>query len=312
MDTLTALPGTRAKRLIIDYLSENCEDLEICEKILRCFNAPDSPNDFFIKAIDEILERVPLHPLKDGFILLREKFTLNRNTSALFGGTTKGVDIQAIDRELSRNISGYEEFNESVKTALRSAELPYQHRELFDEFVDKASSIVEYCKGVDLLLEQSLGKDLLFPKLERSLQEFQNTLHFVSLNEYNPSPEQVLQQLELGGHFSHQSLPLHKMTLVAQTILNGKIVYQQFKTLDGLRAWAVILLLFCRSFQGRKAIIPLKGATDEQLVGLCKRLMELQDIRNPFAHRQTALKFLELDQIRKQVFSVLTLIHKLH
>lgn len=311
LDTLTFLPGLRAKRIVIDYLNDHSEDLDICDKVIRCLHAPETGNDYFSSILDGILKRSPLHEHRDGFILLRERVSPKKSNLSPEGLKAKGIDIQAIDQELTLKINGYSGFNEAVKSTLRSAELPYKHRELFDEYVDKASAIVEYCKGVDLLLEKTLGKAILFPKLERVLHEFQTFLHGVGLNESYPNAENVLIKLELDSHFTTQTLPLHKMTLLSQAIFSGRIVNEHFKVLDGLRAWAVMLLLFGRGIQNRKPLIPTQTTTDKQIIHFCKRLMALQDIRNPLAHRQTALSFLEIDKVRSEVFSLLGSISKL-
>ena len=311
LDTLTSLPGLRAKRIVIDYLKEHCEDADVCDKVSRCLQPPETPNDYFPKSVDYILERFPQHPQKDSLILLREKLSTQNSIIGPTGTAMRGIDIQAIDLELSEKITGYKDFDESVKTTLRSAELPYKHREMFDEFVDKASVIVEYCKGVDLLMEKRFGKKLLFPKLENSLHEFANALYPLGLNEDYPNAEKVLREMGLEKHFSAQSLPVHKMSMIAQGIRNGRIVNEHFKTLDGLRAWAVMLLLFGRKINGGKALIPLKASTDDQVILFCKRLIALQEIRNPLAHRETEVKFVKLDEVRNEVFALLSSFSKI-
>jgi hypothetical protein len=74
---------------------------------------------------------------------------------------------------------------------------------------------------------------------------------------------------------------------------------------------AVMLLLFGRSIQGTKPVIPLKGATEDLIIHICKKLMLLQDLRNPAAHRQTMVKFMALDQARNEVFGLLSSIQKI-
>jgi len=311
LDTLTSLPGLRAKRLIIDFLKDHAADIEICDKVIRCFKLPEGQNDYFVKVLDDILNKFPQHPLSDGLMGLREKLSNEIIGRGRLGFIPKGEDIEIIDRELSGKILGYAAFDESTKSALRSAELPYQHREMFDEYVDKGSSVIEYCKAIDLLLEKALGKKMIFPKLEHSLHEFQNVLHSVGLHEDYPSAQYVLKQMDLEKHFNTQSLPLHKMSIVAYGIRTGRIVNQQFRILDGLRAWAVMLLLFSRKIQGAKPVIFLKNVTDDQIIHFSKSLMKLQDIRNPVAHRQTVVKFLALDEVRSEVFSLLSAFQKM-
>ena len=138
-------------------------------------------------------------------------------------------------------------------------------------------------------------------------------IHAAGLNEAYPSPDAVMKHLGLEKHFSTQSFPLHKMTMLAQGILTGKIVNERFKTLDGLRAWAIVLLLFARKTGNGhlKPLIPIKNVTDDQVVTIARRLISLQDIRNPAAHRQTFLKLVGLDEVRNEVIHLLNSFQKM-
>lgn len=311
LDALSSLPGMRSKRVILDYLTDHSLDLDVCDKIIRCLRAPENFSQYFVDVVDDLLKRYPEHPLLDGLLRLREKLSIRISGSTQDRVLPKGVDIQAIDVELSGKIAGYNTFDEFTKSALRSAEIPYLHREMFDEYVDKASSVVEYCKAVDLLLENSLGKKMLFPRIESALHEFQNVLHAAGLNEDYANGEHVIRQLELEKHFSVNAFPLHKMLMIAKDFRTGRVIRDQFKTMDGLRAWAIILLLFCRRIQGVKPLLTVKAGTDDQLVSFSKRLMALQDVRNPVAHRQTVVKFSGLDSVRNEVFGLLSLFPKI-
>ena len=182
---------------------------------------------------------------------------------------------------------------------------------MYDEYVDKSGCLVEYCKAIDIQLERSLGKKHLFPKLENSLHEFHGALHAAGLGEDYPSSERVIAQMGIEKHFNSQSLPLHKMGSLAQSIRNGRIVNERFKTLDGLRAWAIILMIFGRKFGGiSKPLLTLKNLSDDQIASLCRRLMALQDIRNPAAHRQTVVQFKSIDDTRSEALALLNLIQK--
>lgn len=166
LDTLTALPGLRAKRLIIDYLKNNPENDDICDKVIRCLDPPESHVEYFTNVVDEILKKFPDHKYRDGLLLLREKLSQHHAHQFSIGHAPKGVEIQSIDQELSVKISDYVEYDDDIKSTLRSAELPYKRRELFDESVDKAYAIVQYCKGVDLLLEKNSVKSICFQSLK--------------------------------------------------------------------------------------------------------------------------------------------------
>ena len=310
LDTLASLPGLRAKRLCFDHLKDNSDSFDVVEKVLRSVPPPESGHDYFVDILNDILKTFPDHPLTDSICDYREKLIEHKGKSQKPSAPSNvnGPDIGAVDKALSLKISTYPQFDESVKSTLRSAELPFFSPQLFQGSVDKASSVLEFCKAVDLFLERHLGRSLLFPKLETSLHEFQNVIHLTTLNEESPSPERVLRSLGLEKNFSSQSLPTHKMQTVGKAILSGRILQDRFKTLDGLRAWAVMLLLFSRKLpqhtQQNKILIPLKGLAEDQVVKTARRLMALQDIRNPAAHRQTFLEFLGVGEVRSEVFDL--------
>ena len=67
---------------------------------------------------------------------------------------------------------------------------------------------------------------------------------------------------------------------------------------------------------GRKSTAlnkPLISVIDDEAscINLAKKLMWLQDVRNPIAHRQTVVEHKDVEQIREEVFHILKLINKL-
>jgi hypothetical protein len=311
LDTLLSTPGLRAKRLVFDYLIEKIEKPEVVEQVCRRFEIPENSTDYFYKKLNEITAKFPNHSqivILDEF---KEKLFVNFETEKLLQNEKKDSEVLAIDLELSKRITMYNELDETAKSALRSAELPFVHPEMYTTFVDKSTSILGYSKALDIILEKQLGRKILFSRLENRLHEFQNIIHLYELNNSNPSFERVIKNLSLEKHFNQQSLPLHKMTLVGQGILNSKIINEHFKILDGLRAWAVILLLF-----GRKNNLvqkPLIRVSDDEslVINLSKKLMWLQDLRNPVAHRQTLSDFKAVEQARSEVIDILNSLNKL-
>lgn len=315
LDCLSGMKELRAKRILIDFLRDHSSDVEVCDKITRSLVPPETPTPYFSEVIAEILEKNPEHPQADTLIDFKRRLE-SASSSPVGAGraTPQGVELIAIDQVLSQKIESYFAIEDSVRSALRSAEIPYRYPNVFDETVDKASSILEYCKGLDLYLETEIGKKVLFPKLEVRLHDFQNVLHSVTLNDPYPNAEQVLKDLQLEKHFTTQSLPLHKMSLIAQSILNGKILNERFKVLDGLRAWAIILLVFSRKL-GSKPVISIAGPSgalsDEMVISLSKKLIWLQDIRNPAAHRKTVLEFSDVDQVRDMSLGIISTFQKI-
>lgn len=308
LDAMLALPGLRPKRLVLEFLDEHPLDLGIVDKIARCLEAPESGGDQFPSKVEALLSKHPDHPLRDGLLELRDRLSARKRTTP---AGAIGPDVAALDTSLIEQLPFYTKLDDSVKSALRSAELPFLHSEFFQGTVDKASAVLQSCKSLDLFLEKHLGRELLFPRLEQRLHEFQSLLHAAGLNEDDASPARVLEALELGDRFTTASFPLHKAQLIARGFLSGKILQERFKVMDGLRAWALLLLLFSRKLQrlGGKALLPLRGLGEEQVVNLARRLMALQDIRNPAAHRQTFLEFQNVDEVRREVIKLLAELH---
>lgn len=315
LDAMLSLPGNRAKRLVFQYFTENYHTQGVVEKIVRSFKPPENDTDYFSTETTKII--VKLEKTEPDFQALpllhefRDQLVVHQKSFSKLKSIPTDADILAIDREIEKIIPSYQHFDEASKAALRSAEVTFKHPELFDNFVDKSSVVLGYSKAIDIVLEKQLGRKILFPKLESKLNEFQNVVHSLTLNETYPQGEKVLKILKLEKHFSVQSLPVHKMTLLAQGIMNSKIIHEHFKILDGLRAWAVVLLIFARS--STVLVKPLISVIDDEqnCILLAKKLMWLQDVRNPIAHRQTVVQHKDLEQIRDEVFQILKLMDKL-
>ena len=314
LHTLAAVPGIRAKRILIDALKASSDDLHLVEKICRSLKVPESGAHYFIESVNHVLTQSPDHPLKDALLSLRDRV----GQGQVGGGTArlKPEDIQAIDRSLAERILKYPSYDDAVKSALRSAEVPFLHPELYGEFVDKSASVIEYCKAVDLLLDREVGRKLLLPKIERNLQEFQNHIYSLELNGSSLDFDRILRKMGLEKEFQPQSFPLHKLSSVAQAVLSGRVLDQRFNVMDGLRAWASVLLLFGRRVQGPdgfqlRPLLIFKSQDDALIVNISKKLMQLQDARNPAAHRQTYTGLKEVDAIRASVFYLFTLLDQL-
>lgn len=312
LDALLNLSGNRAKRLVFEFLQLNYLEIGVVDKILRGFKFPDNDTDYFVKVLQKIIVQVEkenssfklipeLQEFHDELVSHQKSFKQNRKNPT-------EADLLAIDLEFEKIIPAYKSFDEMSKAALRAAEIPFKHPEQYDHFVDKSSIVLGYAKAIDILLEKQLGRKLLFPKLETKINEFQNMVHALGLNEDYPASEKVLKNLQLESSFTAQSYPLHKTSLISQAILNGKILSEHFKVLDGLRAWAIILLLFARKHQG--ASKPLLAVSEDQqlCVQVAKKLIWLQDVRNPIAHRHTLLEFKDLHQVRSEVLLLLKLL----
>lgn len=304
LDVLTLLPGARSKRLALDHFLKHPLDEAVSDKMIRSLEAPSQAGGFFAEKVAEVLAAHPDHPLREGLVDLRER--LLSGVRPAVSAEPSSQDVRELDGKIASRVSNYQRFEEDVKSALRAAEMPFHHPEMFRGGIDKSTSAVAFCKAIDLMLERQLGRQRLFPKFEKNLHEFQNIIHMAGLNDHAPAPRRVREVLRLEGHFSDHTLPLHKMSLVAQGVLSGRIVFEQWKILDGLRAWAVVILLFGRGafLNGRKPLVEFPSVMDADIVQFSKRLMNLQDLRNPAAHRETWLQFPRIDEVRSEVSMV--------
>ncbi len=314
LDALLFHNTVRSFRICIDYLKNNVDQHESIEKILRHFkqisNKTNIKTDYCLKTFQDVIKNNPEHKLA---ISLKEVITIiqqEKQEDQLKNQIPTGADLVAIDQEILKNLKKYHEYDESVKASLRSAEVPFSKPDLFDKYVDKSVCILGYTKAIDIFLEKQFGQKLVLPKLEERLFEFQNIIHNNRLGEDYPDQTFVLKNLQLEKYFSPQSLPVHKMTLIGKSILSSKILNDQFKTLDGLRAWGIILLLFCRkNLTQQKAILQI-NLEENDCIDLAKKLMALQDLRNPVAHRHTLTRFEDIKGLREDCFKLLATLEK--
>lgn len=317
VDSLCRIGTLRAIRVLIDHLAIRPTQTELISKLSRSISAPNELTPYFQGKIDEVMKAHPEHPDWEMLTTLREKLKPAAIPSLSTGtGGVKPMASHEVDEEIRKSIPEFDRLEDPVRAAIRSAEMPFFRPELFAESVDKASVVLEYCKAVDLCLEKVIGRQQLFPKIERNLQDFQSVIYSVGLDDELGSAVEAMKTLNLTKGFTPESFPHHKMKMLAQLFLTGKIVHDRFKALDGLRAWAVVLLLFSRkivSKQGREVKAPLtfSSVSDESIVQAAKRLMALQDVRNPAAHRQTYLQLSGVENVRKESLELIRWVLKL-
>lgn len=309
LDTLLQQSSLRSKRLAIDFLEDHLKDNSTTERVLRSLLQSQLKSEYFLQKIEKFMTDHPHHVHFEEMTELKQKIQgeLSENSPKKM---PSAEELLVIDKHLTKELPKYHEYDEAVKVSLRSAEMPFANPELYDQFVDASSCILGYSKAVDIFMEKYLGKKQLYTKVEAKLHEFQNVIHLCSLNEDYPPAEKVLKVLSLEKAFTPQSLPLHKMTLIAKGLLSSKIVHESFKVIDGLRAWSIVLLIYARKTPSiPKPLIQL-NLDEAQIIWLSKKLMWLQDLRNPVAHRQTVVHMGELTETRKEIYKILALLEK--
>ncbi|MEN9529060.1 MAG: hypothetical protein RI932_933 [Pseudomonadota bacterium] len=300
LDTLLAIEHSSARHAVVTYFVQHLADASITDKVLRSLKAPQQGDAQLAALLEAAAEHTGSVVLKDDIVELAQRLRFGVQDS---GTATPNSDaIRSLDKRLEGKISDYGKLADPIKASLRSAELPLLEPELFEGSVDKSASVVQYCKAIDLALEKDFGQKLLFPKMEQQLHIFQNILHKAELDQESPNINLVIRHFGAEHVFDLQSFPSSKMMMISRSILSGRILRERTQVIDGLKAWAVILMIF----SGRERLWGTTQIKKDPLLyhQLAHKLVLLQDLRNPAAHRQTMLALAPLSEIRKEVFNV--------
>ncbi len=325
LDSILAHTTLVAKRAAMGFLKSHIGDEFVVDKVYRDFDPEKKGGAELHEALEALLKECPNHPQWEKLVALRDRLKPKEGVNGVASGGAQGAipgtasspEVLEIDERLSRAIPKFDGLHPAAKLALRAAEQPFLQAEGVSLPIDKAPIVLEFCKALDLLLERELGQKHLFPRLDRELHAFQTAWHRAGFGEDYPNPDRVLQALGLKGRISPELFPLHKAKLMSATFFNGKILQDRFKVFDGLRAWAVIFLIFARKLPegtasrpgaGAGPLFKLEGLNDEQCVQTAKRLMQLQDLRNPAAHRQTYSDLQALAFVREETIQLINLI----
>jgi hypothetical protein len=282
---------------VLAHLESRIDEDEVVDKVFRGFDPDGAGGLEYHEFLGDLLQRHPDHPQWEKLVSLRD-----RMRPAPVGVETN-EELRAIDQRLVSAIPRYEELEPVVKLALRAAEQPFLQTGISERLpIDKAPTVLEYCKALDLILDRYLGQKHLFPRIDGDLHEFQRVWQKCGFGEDHPQADRVMTLLGLKGRLNAEHFPLHKAKMMCGTFFNGRIIQDRFKVFDGLRAWAVIFLLFARRVPGTHGgpVLVLKGADDETCVLIAKKLMILQDLRNPAAHRQTYLDLSSVKTVRDE------------
>jgi hypothetical protein len=325
LDSILSHTTLVAKRAALAFLRANIGDEFVVDKIFRDFDTEKKGGPEFHDLLELLLKEHPEHPQWEKLVALRDRLRPKAGEAAGAGATAQASnpEILKIDERLRASIARFDSLPLAAKLALRAAEQPFLQTEGSGNLpIDKAPIVLEFCKALDLLLEKELGQKHLFPRIDRELHGFQTLWQRVGFGEDYPSLDRVLGLLGLKDRISPELFPLHKAKLMSATFFNGKILQDRFKVFDGLRAWAVIFLIFARKLPKvgvgagsggsigagnaeTSALLKLKGVSDEQCVQLAKRLMQLQDLRNPAAHRQTYSDLASLENFREDAIQLI-------
>lgn len=247
-------------------------------------------------------------------VSLRDSLCFQRQRSVMEAVPEAERHIAELDQKLAKRLPGFLSYSEEAKSALRNAELTFQHPAIFGERVDKSTIVVELVKAIDLNLQHRIGPQLFGRAPHATIAKMQSRVVQLELDDEQKPPYQLVKDLELVAHFEEAVFPSYKLAAICQGILSGKIYFLQHRLIDGLRAWALLLLIFGRRFEFRgmpiEPLIEMEISSPELIGKLAFELNSLQDHRNEAAHRGTMLRASEFEEIRHRSFGVLEMLDR--
>lgn len=295
-------------RKIQTIADKNLKDSNVWEPVLKvfCQHLSPDPKESYHQVIQTLLQLkktlLPLYPVWDGVInQLIERIELACSRKS--GPSTSKKQTHQIDQQITKSIPSYHSLSSTIKSTIRNAELTFKHSELFDDQVDKSTIVMELTKAIDLLFQEKWGE--YFGKSDNhpifvAMQSRMINLEIDQEDRHAPFFE-LERTLQLAG-FSGESFPKHKLYNLGSVIASGKMLHAPFKFLDGLRAWAILMLIFARSFKNQtvsyEPLLPVKHSENIFICNLSRRLGDLQGIRNNAVHRGTLTSSMDLKEIR--------------
>ena len=131
----------------------------------------------------------------------------------------------------------------------------------------------------------------------------------LGLDDDSTPHRELIQALQLKSHFSVDTFPSSKTLKMCKAIKTGRFFKTQYHAIDGLRAWAIMLLILGRTFQsGKRRINPILSMNKHNnlhILSLAADMNYLQNSRNLAAHRGTFLGHEEIKSMRSMAFGVL-------
>jgi hypothetical protein len=301
LDTLCFLQDGKAHLRLLESL--NIAGVDEIEKTIRCLNPV--PNFDYSPAIKTLTQVVTVRPdlagnseVTAGILNLIENLSLKSDVETI----AKPDNSHDVDPSLSVLIPLFARLSSGSKAALRNAELTHGQDVLFNDLVDKSTVLIEHVKCIDLQFQEKIGTKM-FLGTGRLVDEMRQRLLQLGLDEDNQTQGVLIEALQCSKQFPAADFPSHKLFTMSHAFLSGKIAREQYKVIDGLRAWGLILLLFGRTFNFRgQQISPILNVLDSSnpvIAKLAFDLNHLQELRNLAAHRGTLVSRNQVDDLRK-------------
>ncbi len=300
VDSLLRIELPTARAALVHVLESHSDDPEIVDVIYRRFKPiPGEADPSLVSRMDALIQKSPNH-------VALNKWTALRDRLGGAGGDKIKASIPHLDESIVKDLPEFAALPPVIQSTLRSAELLVSESLKADRAFDLAPALIQWCKAIDLTLDRRLGAERFFPLLENRLSEVQSQMQSLGLREDYLAPDRFLERIGATKKLPTELIPVHKAKTMTKAFFDGRIAEDRFRVFDGLRAWAVVILVFCRKLPGKDtARIPSLGQDDE-LIHLAKTLMQLQDLRNPAAHRQTYLDREFVNQLRAAALSALS------
>jgi hypothetical protein len=224
-------------------------------------------------------------------------------------------DRELVDSSLKKDLPLFDTYSEVLKSVLRNAELPFSHPQIFGDKVDKSTAIIELVKSIDLLLQERVGEPLFLGSRPEVLAKLRSRISRLGLHDIASDNNHTLRILGIEHIFTAELFPSIKLAKLVQSILAGKFVSDQLRILDGLKGWAVFLVLFARPQRmGDSILEPVLEVSQQppdKVARLAWEMILLQERRNVAAHRGTIIDAADILGLRVQSVSVLAAIDAL-
>jgi hypothetical protein len=300
VDSLLRIELPSARAALVHVLEKHSDDAELVDVIFRRFKPiPGEAEPTLVAKMDALIRSFPNAKALHQWMALRDRL----------GGA--GVDrpqvsLPEVDTTLIQDLPEFKELPAVIQATLRSAELLVAEGIKHDRALDQAPALIQWCKAIDLTFDRRLGADRFFPLLENRLSDVQKLMQSLGLREDYLAPDRFLERIGAARKLPTELIPVHKAKTMTKSFFDGRIAEDRFRVFDGLRAWSVILLIFCRKLPGQEAPRIACLGQDDEIINLAKTLMQLQDLRNPAAHRQTYLDREFVAQLRTAALSALS------
>lgn len=313
LDSLVTSFGAREHSRIFERMQARTGDEVLYKKVFKSLRPREGDSYKSVLASLDVLIRERQGVMTDQDMVqsalnLRDNLVVMTAVAAAAGADSgkarlKDIDRHAIDSSLGRDLRGFEKYSATIKSVLRSGEVTWQHPELFDARVDKSTVLVQYVKAIDLLLQEKIGSQMFLGQGANFLQKMQSRVIRLELDEESGWDGQIVGSLDCSMYFSRDSFPAHKLMGICRSIMTGQIMKEQYKVVDGLRAWAILLLLFGRSFkfrgQAMDSLFPMLKSSNDGVCRIARAMNDLQEARNRAAHRGTVLEKDNIKELRE-------------